>query len=81
MATKAVGSGSLRTLKVYCPIVCRRPFTSPVTVKVTSLPTAVGRAMYLPSPRAVRLPPVMLTLILSGAMPEADTLTGFSKPA
>ena len=55
----AVGSGSLRTLKLKAPIVWLRPFTSPVTVKVTSCPTVAGRATYLPLPDAVSVPPDM----------------------
>ena len=78
---KAVGSGSLRTLKVNTPMVCCLPLTTPVTVNVTFCPTAAGLAMYLPSPFGVSVPPAMERLILSGDTPLALTLTGFSKPA
>ena len=71
----AAGSGSLRTWNVNLPIWRDLPLALDATEIVTSLPTADGRAMYLPMPierneppdieadTALRGTPGMLTLI------------------
>ena len=81
MGIYAVGSGNFLTRKVNLPISCTLPSVCAATVMTASPPTFVGRAMYLPSPFCVKLPPVMLTCNRLDGIPGTLTLMGLSYPA
>ena len=78
IAMNGVGSGSLRTRKVNCPICCGRPVLVDVTVMVTFSPTFDGRAMYLPGPVGCSVPPPdIVACTLFRGTPGTLTLMGF----
>src|SRR5690606_18207218 len=78
-ATRAVGLGIRFTRNLELPRFCTFPSIVAETFSVTS-PGDDTRAIYLASPREVRLTPAPETFKLSAGIPGADMEIGLSTP-